>query len=407
MTQNDPMPQLRLNRRTRQAWIGDQNLDATDLTFHVLEQLAIAAPASVSLQDLKAGAWGLEVSDDAVKQRIKLIRKDLAAAGAEGLLTTERGRGYRLKHDALIEDSSPGTLASGELSKPPIRWLAHALTALLSLVFLTLLWASRTETSDGYSRVAIMPFTARGESAHLLAAGMELEIAAALARLDGFRAISRSSSHAMNGQRARDIRRQLGADAILEGHINDDGESYRLIIQLIDTKTEEQIWSSEYSRGESPENAILANIAVHIAIIVHDTRDPEMYQRMLAAPTSDVYAYEAYIQARSLLDRSDAGSLQAALARLEHALEIDPEFAMAQAWTGYTYARLAHLEGDTSLAQTALVFARQSLRQSPALAEGLLAQAAALQVLENDNQAETMIAQALATAPYLSDFVLN
>jgi tetratricopeptide (TPR) repeat protein len=46
-------------------------------------------------------------------------------------------------------------------------------------------------------------------------------------------------------------------------------------------------------------------------------------------PTTDLVAYNEYIQARSLMDRVTAGSLAQARAHLERAIQRDPEFALA------------------------------------------------------------------------------
>ncbi|WP_203293453.1 winged helix-turn-helix domain-containing protein [Maricaulis parjimensis] len=393
--------ELRLDTTRRQAWLGEQDITLSDLSFRVLACLAGAAPEAVSLAELKRVAWGLEVSDDAVKQRIKLLRRALEEAGANGLLATDRGRGYRLTQPAIFADT-PAPASPKEIRTPRRHGAAIAAGLVISLLVIALAgWRLWPEADDGLSRVAVMPFSSGSDEADWLASGLELELASAIARIDGFEAVSRTSSHALAERRARTLHRELGADVLLDGHISQDETGYRVRVQLVDTRDETQIWSSQYSLPETGLNTVLADIATHIALIVHGTRGSGLYERMLAGPTGNIDAYEEYIMARAYLDRASPAHLEIAEAHFRAAIAQDPEFAMARAWLAYTLTRQEGAERGPA----ALDEANRALQLQPGLEEAVLARAEALAMTGDTRQADRLRREVRQTMPYLADFM--
>ncbi len=66
----------------------------------ILEALARSAPALVSRRELIEELWGEDAEDrGALRTHLYQLRRALAAAGAEGLVETLHGQGYRLRED--------------------------------------------------------------------------------------------------------------------------------------------------------------------------------------------------------------------------------------------------------------------------------------------------------------------
>ena len=110
----------------------------------------------------------------------------------------------------------------------------------------------QTPVRPGEVAVAVLPlenFSAdRGRD--YLADGMTEMLITDLAKVDGLRVISRTSSMQFKGERQglRDIAVQLGAQWIVEGSVTMDGTRMRITAQLINAATDHHAWADSYDR---------------------------------------------------------------------------------------------------------------------------------------------------------------
>ena len=117
--------------------------------------------------------------------------------------------------------------------------------------------------------IAVLPlanYSGDGAQEHFADALTEA-ITADLARLDGLRVISRTSSMRYKGERKplTQIAGELGVDLVLEGSIVKDGARVRLTAQLIDARTDEHVWVETYDRTIGDVLALQAEIASAIS----------------------------------------------------------------------------------------------------------------------------------------------
>lgn len=88
---------LRLDRRTHEAWVGDQPLRLMPMSMRLLERLMRDPGRVVGRPELEAVLWPDDPPEgDALRGQIHLLRRALAAAGYTGLETLH-GVGWRLK----------------------------------------------------------------------------------------------------------------------------------------------------------------------------------------------------------------------------------------------------------------------------------------------------------------------
>lgn len=89
---------LRLDRRTMQAWRGNQLLQLHPLGLQILQLLAEAYPAVLSRQQLTSQLWPDEPPDsDALRSHIYLLRQQLDKPFVSPLLHTVHGVGFVLR----------------------------------------------------------------------------------------------------------------------------------------------------------------------------------------------------------------------------------------------------------------------------------------------------------------------
>lgn len=185
--------------------------------------------------------------------------------------------------------------------------------------------------------IAVLPFADMSAAAdqQFFSDGMAEEILNSLARVNGLKVASRTSSFqfrdASKGVPA--IAGDLGVRHILEGSVRKSGDTIRVTAQLIDAETDAHLWSETFDRRLSAENifAIQSEIAGAIleALKPRIGLDIARDAPVSSVRTSNVEAYELFLKARALYQsRRDLGEADHLL---EQALAIDPKFADALA----------------------------------------------------------------------------
>ncbi len=165
--------------------------------------------------------------------------------------------------------------------------------------------------------------------------GVAEEILNVLARVDGLKVASRTSSFQFrNSERGVPaIASELGVRHVLEGSVRKAGDTVRITAQLIDAETDAHLWSETFDRTLTAENvfAIQDEIANAILAALRERIGGAIAAAAPASPvrTSDVEAYELFLKARALFQ--SRRNLGEADVLLEEALAIDPKFADALA----------------------------------------------------------------------------
>ncbi|MFT5609731.1 MAG: TolB-like protein [Polaribacter sp.] len=112
------------------------------------------------------------------------------------------------------------------------------------------------DTFTGQS-IAVLPFEdfSPDQDQEYFADGIAEELLNVLARVEGLRVTSRTSAFSYKGREASiaEIGKALNVAHILEGSVRKAGDTLRITAQLIDTKTDEHMWSTadggEYLRN--------------------------------------------------------------------------------------------------------------------------------------------------------------
>ncbi|MHA6287640.1 tetratricopeptide repeat protein [Maricaulis sp. CAU 1757] len=186
--------------------------------------------------------------------------------------------------------------------------------------------------------IAVLPFadlSADGDKQYF-GDGIAEEILNVLARIEVLDVTSRTSAFAFRSDSALsipDIAEILGVRHVLEGSIRTAGGNIRVTAQLIDAASDTHVWSETYDRALTAENvfaiqdeiasAITAQLTQRLGITVTATAGPA------AGGTSEVSAYEAYLQGRTLFINRNYDNLRLSITALEQAVELDPDFGRA------------------------------------------------------------------------------
>jgi TolB-like protein/Flp pilus assembly protein TadD len=246
--------------------------------------------------------------------------------------------------------------------------LAAAALLVLGMSVLFIFRPSRIQnaplTPAAEKSIAVLPFENLSEDKTnaYFADGVQDEILTDLARIADLKVISRTSvMHYKSGvaRNLRDIGQQLGVANVVEGTVQRSGNRVRVNAQLINARTDKQLWGQVYDRDLADVFAIQSEIAKTIADQLQAKLSPHEEKAIGRRPTSDVAAFDLYTRAKNILllegDRTKAELLQA-VDLLNRAVARDPSFfdaycqlAYANDWLyfighDHTPARLASAE---------------------------------------------------------------
>ena len=249
--------------------------------------------------------------------------------------------------------------------------------------------------------IAVLPFlNIGGDSAgDYFSDGVTEEILHALTQLPDLRVAARTSAFRFKGKAVdvRDVGRQLGVEAVLEGSIQRKGEAVRITVQLIDTRNGYHLWSGKFDRSI----ADLFVVEDEISRTIADTLKVSL--SLAARPvsgTGDATAHDLYFRGLSLLAQRGA-SLPQSIANFERALASDSTFAPA--WAALAAANELLPAFYLSTYAEALPKAERAARRALALDSTLGPAYAVLANIHRDRlewaDAERSYHRALALAP--------
>jgi serine/threonine-protein kinase len=248
----------------------------------------------------------------------------------------------------LIAEASK-TAWGAKKNAPITPWLLGAL-ALLLLVALTLglIKPVREKVialvtgAPMEKHVAVLPFDNIGSNPEnaALADGLMESLAGRLSNLDvgnkSLWIVPTSEVRRRHVNDPADALKELGANLVIKGAVERDGNDIHLTVNLIDTKNLRQVGS-----------AMLEDPAGDLSTL-EDQAVSRLAKLMNIAVTSDMLrstggrvnpaAYEGYLTALGLMQRYDKpGNLDQAIDVLQNALKTDPGFALGYAEIGEAY----------------------------------------------------------------------
>ena len=218
--------------------------------------------------------------------------------------------------------------------------------------------------------IAVLPFdnlsTDKGNG--FFADGIHEDVLTALQNIRELRVISRTTvmQYREKTKPLPQIARELGVAYILQGSVRRAGNKVRVSAQLIDARTDAHVWA--LPPGERELNDIFAlqsELAKAIAGALKTVLSPQEKKLLERRPTENLAAYDLYLKARVVKDRTRA-DLQNREAWLQAAVELDPIFALAWAELAKVHLEFKTVSFDTTAAR--LAKAKDAIDRATALA---------------------------------------
>ncbi len=129
--------------------------------------------------------------------------------------------------------------------------------------------ASSDESSLPKERLAVLPFVniSPDPSDEYFADGLTEELITKLSEIWGLKVIARTSvmGYKRKDKKVSEISTELGAGSIIEGSVRKAGDRVRISVQLVDARTEEHLWSSNYDSKLDDIFAVQSDVASKVA----------------------------------------------------------------------------------------------------------------------------------------------
>jgi TolB-like protein/Tfp pilus assembly protein PilF len=187
--------------------------------------------------------------------------------------------------------------------------------------------------------IAVLPFENLSDDKQntYFADGVQDQILTNLAKVSELRVISHTSVREYKGGMPRNLReigQQLGVTHILEGSVQRAGDRLRIAAQLIDARTDAQIWAETYDRTAADLFAIQSELAESIVAQLQAKLSPQQKAEIEERPTRDLVAFELYLRAKQIVDsylvaEDVRAAVLSALQSLDQAIKRDPDFVSA------------------------------------------------------------------------------
>ncbi|MDI1243359.1 MAG: tetratricopeptide repeat protein [bacterium] len=191
--------------------------------------------------------------------------------------------------------------------------------------------------------IAVMPFVNDSGNADVeyLSDGMTETLIRTLSQMPNLNVKARSSVFRYKGKNAdaKTIGKELDVQAILNGRVVQRGEQLILNLELIDSLTENVIWTDEYNRKQSDLVTLQNEVARDVSTKLRLKLSGADQQKLAKVYTNDPEAYRLYLQARFYLNKRVGKLFDRAEGYLQQSIDKDPNFALG-------YAGLAEFVGQ-------------------------------------------------------------
>ncbi|MER9740839.1 adenylate/guanylate cyclase domain-containing protein [Mesorhizobium sp. M0187] len=272
---------------------------------------------------------GVCISGTAFDHAVHKVDVGFASLGEQRLKNiADPVRAYRL----LLDPAASGKVTAAP-HRPSSRVIILAGAAVLAIAAIAGIFAWQKFSVPSRPSVAVLPFANLGgdPGQDYFADGITEDLITDLTKLSGLDVIARNSVFAYKNKPAAlaDVARDLGVRFVVEGSVRRTGEQIRLNAQLIDTATGDNLWANRFDRGMAGVFAVQHEMSGEIAKALGMQPSAAESERMARPPTSNLEAYDYYLQAETASRSVLQAGLREALTLYDKAEELDPAFAEA------------------------------------------------------------------------------
>lgn len=249
------------------------------------------------------------------------------------------------------------------------------------------------EETNGKVKLAVLPFgnLSGDPEQDFFSDGLTEEMITQITRLQparlGVIALSTAMHYKTGSKPLAQIRSELGVDYILQGRVRRADDRVRITAQLVESKTQTQLWAETYERDLRDILAVQADIAQGIAreirILISRPEQARLSNLGTGASKLKPSAYENYLKARYHMHQMLASAINKSVECFEAAVREEPNYAPAHAGLASGYGLLAMAPIDLLPPRQAMPKAEAAARKALELDDSLAEAHAALALVRH------------------------
>jgi serine/threonine-protein kinase len=193
--------------------------------------------------------------------------------------------------------------------------------------------------------VAVLPFEnlSTDPENEYFSDGITDDIIAQLSKVSALKVISRTSSmqYKKTTKKITTIAEELGVNSILEGSVRRAGARVRIVVHLLDPRTEKHLWGDTFDRQLSDVFEVQSEVAQQITGALAAALSPEEKKRLEAKPTDDAEAYNLCLLGRYHANKWSEENVKKGIGFFHDAIAKDPNYAAAYAGLADAYELLS------------------------------------------------------------------
>jgi TolB-like protein/class 3 adenylate cyclase/Tfp pilus assembly protein PilF len=232
--------------------------------------------------------------------------------------------------------------------KKSVQIVALAI-AVIILTLAILLLTQLPGKSSTLDSIAVLPLEnlSGNPDQEYFVSGMHETLITELSKISALKVISRTSTvQYKNTKKAlRQIAKELGVKALIEGSVIREGNMVRITVQLIDGNLDKHLWSDEFDRELQNILALYSEVAQKIAGAIKIKLTPQDQMRLVTSPEVNARAYEYYLIGRHFWNQRTIESYKRAIESFKKALGQDTAYAPAYAALADCYILLGEQGG--------------------------------------------------------------
>ena len=309
-------------------WRGPDLVGIEPQVFDLLVCLIENRHRVVTKNDLIASVWGgRSVLELTLSTRITAARKAIGDDGQrQNLIRTVPRRGVRfigtVRECARTAYQGDGSSEAPTATSPKVP-------------------QSNSLILPEKPSIAVLPFTNLGEDRETdyFADGVVEDIITALAHVPRLFVVSRNSTFTYKGRPAdvRTVGRELGVRYVLEGSVRRSGDRVRVTGQLIDAFDGTHLWAERFDGRLEDIFDLQDEITSRVVGAIAPRLEAAEIERSRRNRPESLDAYDLYLRALAPVREMTREASDEALALVDLALEIDPNYAAAAGLGAWAY----------------------------------------------------------------------
>lgn len=344
--EGDIRPEIRIGIALGEVVIADGTLTGPDVVLaQRIEQLA--EPGGVCIQG---------TASETIPDRLHFEYLSLGKQQLKGFDNAVRVYAIKLEPGKEIPDpepvSVPPTSTKPNSGRQP--WIVAIVALLLAAVGLVAWlqpWQPNVELADlnkmSYAlpekpSIAVLPFTNMSDDKdqEYFSDGITEDIITDISKISGLFVVARNSTFTYKGKavKIRQVAEELGVRYVLEGSVRRANNKIRITAQLIDALTGNHVWADRYDRDLEDVFSVQSEVAQQVAKALAITLKANENERLFQEYTTNIDAYEVFLQARRTVDRPSKDNILRGEKLFKRVIELDPNFAGGYASLSFNYS---------------------------------------------------------------------